>query len=201
MNKGLCLPIIFLSLFPPIEHAHNVLWVVLRLDVYIYIYKVFVLFICSASTIGRIIDSVLIAVFPCYVALVFNRLPYIHKWISMDSSEDTISDEGVDGQMKPVLLLNNPDFVINPAQVGYSHPMVGWTVCSWTFLNGWLLIATYFFQARAPYPFADPYFSGILTTYGSQLPVSFIEHIVFHFFWLQDTFKKKKKKRHQYVTR
>lgn len=42
----------------------------------------------------------------------------------MNSSEDTISDEGVEGQMKSVLLLSNPDFVINPAQVGGSHPIL-----------------------------------------------------------------------------
>ncbi|KAF5481776.1 hypothetical protein F2P56_002404 [Juglans regia] len=51
----------------------------------------------------------------------------------------------VEGQMKPVYLLNNPDIIINPSQISHHHSM-----------------------ARVPYPFAEPCFSGLLTNYGQQ---------------------------------
>ncbi|XP_024017196.1 nuclear transcription factor Y subunit A-7 isoform X3 [Morus notabilis] len=47
--------------------------------------------------------------------------------------------------MKPVFLLSNPDFSHNLSQVGCSHSMAG-----------------------VPYPYVDPYFGGLLTSYGPQ---------------------------------
>ncbi|XP_024017195.1 nuclear transcription factor Y subunit A-7 isoform X2 [Morus notabilis] len=65
--------------------------------------------------------------------------------ISSDSGEDAISSEGAEDQMKPVFLLSNPDFSHNLSQVGCSHSMAG-----------------------VPYPYVDPYFGGLLTSYGPQ---------------------------------
>ncbi|GMN53048.1 hypothetical protein TIFTF001_022191 [Ficus carica] len=59
--------------------------------------------------------------------------------------EDAISSEGAVDQMKPLFLFNNPDFSLNHSQFGCSHPMAG-----------------------VPYPYADPYFGGLLTSYGPQ---------------------------------
>lgn len=64
---------------------------------------------------------------------------------SSESGEDAISSEGAVDQMKPLFLFNNPDFSLNHSQFGCSHPMAG-----------------------VPYPYADPYFGGLLTSYGPQ---------------------------------
>ncbi|PON54867.1 Nuclear transcription factor Y subunit A [Parasponia andersonii] len=65
--------------------------------------------------------------------------------ISSESGEDAMSSEGVEDQMKPVFLLSNTDFILNPSQVSCSHSMAG-----------------------VPYPYADPYFGGLLTSYGPR---------------------------------
>ncbi|KAM7274503.1 hypothetical protein ACFE04_016369 [Oxalis oulophora] len=54
------------------------------------------------------------------------------------------------GQFKPVpvLMLSNPDIVLNPPQIDHSQAM-----------------------ARANYPYADPYYGGIYSAYGPQTAV------------------------------
>uniref|UniRef100_A0A5B6ZLS0 Nuclear transcription factor Y subunit n=1 Tax=Davidia involucrata TaxID=16924 RepID=A0A5B6ZLS0_DAVIN len=65
--------------------------------------------------------------------------------ISSKSVQDESYGKGVEGQMKPVFFMGNPDLVISPSQVDISQTM-----------------------NRITYPYADPYFSGLFTAYGPQ---------------------------------
>jgi len=65
--------------------------------------------------------------------------------ISSESDQDEGCGKGAEGQMKAGFLLNNSDFMFNPSQVAHSYSM-----------------------ARAPYPYAEPFFGGMYTAYGPQ---------------------------------
>jgi nuclear transcription factor Y alpha len=76
--------------------------------------------------------------------------------ISSESDQDEGCGKGAEGQMKAGFLLNNSDFMFNPSQVAHSYSM-----------------------ARAPYPYAEPFFGGMYTAYGPQAIVSSIEFNTF----------------------
>ncbi|XWS17460.1 hypothetical protein CRYUN_Cryun33cG0069800 [Craigia yunnanensis] len=64
---------------------------------------------------------------------------------SSESGQDESCGKNIEGQMKPVFLLNNPNTVFSPSHPNYNHSM-----------------------ACAQYPHADAYFGGLLTSYGQQ---------------------------------
>lgn len=61
------------------------------------------------------------------VPLVFFYL-VLMCFLPLNPGEDEICGKGVEGQMKPVYLLNNLDLMSNPSQVGYGNLMVGGAV-------------------------------------------------------------------------
>lgn len=67
------------------------------------------------------------------------------RCISSESGQEINCGKRVEGQMKSVIFLGNPDLVFNPSQVDYSHSM-----------------------PRIPYTYADPHFGGLFTAYGPQ---------------------------------
>ncbi|KAM1813015.1 hypothetical protein ACFX11_026882 [Malus domestica] len=64
---------------------------------------------------------------------------------SSDSGEVQTCGKDAEGNMKPVFLQSNQDFMLNPSQVSHGNLM-----------------------GCVPYPYVDPYFSGFLTAYGPQ---------------------------------
>ncbi|KAJ6913917.1 hypothetical protein NC651_016236 [Populus alba x Populus x berolinensis] len=68
---------------------------------------------------------------------------------SIYTSQDESCGKGVEGKMRPVLLLSTPDGVSNHSQADCNYSMV-----------------------RTPYPCADPYFGGLFNPYG---PHAFIQ--------------------------
>ncbi|KAK6944769.1 Nuclear transcription factor Y subunit A [Dillenia turbinata] len=65
--------------------------------------------------------------------------------ISSESVQEDSYGKHAESQLKPVYLMGNPEMVVNPSHVDYSHSM-----------------------AHIPYPYADPYLSGLLSAYGPQ---------------------------------
>ncbi|EOY30322.1 PREDICTED: nuclear transcription factor Y subunit A-3 [Theobroma cacao] len=64
---------------------------------------------------------------------------------SSESGQDESCGKDIEGQMKPVFLLNNPNTVFSPSHPNYNHSM-----------------------AYARNPYADAYFGGLFTPYGQQ---------------------------------
>jgi nuclear transcription factor Y alpha len=67
---------------------------------------------------------------------------------SISSASDESFGRDAGGQMKPILSLTNPEVVLNPLRVDHSQSV-----------------------ARIPYPYADPYYSGMYAAYGPQTMV------------------------------
>lgn len=70
---------------------------------------------------------------------------YQDQCISSDTAQDESYTKQVEGQVKPVLFLENPSFGINSPQVDVNLSM-----------------------AHIPYAFGDPYVNGLYTAYGPQ---------------------------------
>ncbi|KAK6941332.1 Nuclear transcription factor Y subunit A, partial [Dillenia turbinata] len=65
--------------------------------------------------------------------------------ISSESVQEDSYGKHAESQLKPVYLMGNPEMVVNPSHVDFSRSM-----------------------AHIPYPYADPYLSGLMSAYGPQ---------------------------------